>query len=179
MTFRNAVPWPGVWPALVAAASLALLPALLRAEAKGERRPPARVYTNADLDRVHDRSHETGVVSVPAFTAADRRARIAADEDRPRSRGETYWREEARRVRERIAELADKAEDVKARIAAQAEEQRHFARSSRSRNGRSSLSGPDPAATARLRALELRMRALEDDLLERARRDGALPGWLR
>ena len=46
---------------------------------------------------------------------------------------------------------------------------------------RTSKSGPSSEATLRtkLGALERRMRQIEDDLADRARRDGALPGWLR
>jgi hypothetical protein len=163
--------------------SALLVVSAARAETAAPRRPPARVYTNEDLDRVHPASGETGVRSVPAAVPVERRARPAGDEDRPRSRGEAYWREEARRVRERVAELAAKAEELRAQIAADEDEQRHLARPSRSgraARSRASLSGgADPAASARLASLLLRMRALEDDLLERARRDGALPGWLR
>ena len=48
-----------------------------------------------------------------------------------------------------------------------------------SSRSRAASGDADPVARARLAAIELRMRALEDDLAERARRDGALPGWLR
>jgi hypothetical protein len=156
-----------------------LLPLPARAgEPSPSSRPPARLYTNADLERVHPFRDETGVRSVPAFAAPDRTS--AATADRPRSRGESYWRDEARRVREKIAALAEKAAELRARIAADEDERRHLARSSRSARSRAALGGgPDPTSLARLAALERRMRALEDDLEERARRDGALPGWLR
>ncbi len=144
------------------------------------RRPPARIYTNADLDRVHAVSDETGVRSVPAVSVEGRRAPSKTDDDRPRSRGEAYWRAEARRVRERVAALAAQADELRARLAAQEDERQHFSRAGRSSRSRASLGGDaDPVARARLAAIALRMRALDDDLAERARRDGALPGWLR
>ena len=45
--------------------------------------------------------------------------------------------------------------------------------------GSGSGSGSEATLRAKLEALERRMRQAEDDLLDRARRDGALPGWLR
>ena len=83
-------------------------------------------------------------------------------------------------MRERVAALAAQADELRARLAAEEDERQHFARTSRSSRSRASLAGDaDPVGKARLAAIALRMRALEDDLAERARRDGALPGWLR
>jgi hypothetical protein len=146
-------------------------------------RPAARVYTNEDLERVHAFSDETGVRSVPAVTEAPRRAastESAGERDRPRSRGEAYWRDEARRVRERVADLQAQADELRARIAAEEEDERRgLGRSPRGRSRASLSSGSNRGLTTRLAALEKRMRGLEDDLAERARREGALPGWLR
>jgi hypothetical protein len=138
-------------------------------------RPPARVYTNADLDRVHPFRGETGVHSVPAATPAEP-APAAASDRRLARRGEDYWRREAARVRERVRALQAQAGELRARIAEQAEhESRQLVRNRRASPGSSS------AATlrARLLGLERRWRETEDDLAERARREGALPGWLR
>ena len=140
-------------------------------------RPPVRLYTNEDLERVHPFRDQTGVRSVPA---------VAPDEDaspppaeRRRGRGEEYWRREAARVRARVASIAAQAADLRAEIGAKADEASRVL----GRGRRSAASLPGPGSLARLRAkllaLERRIREAEDDLADRARRGGALPGWLR
>jgi hypothetical protein len=143
-------------------------------------RAPARVYTNEDLDRVHPFAHETGVRSVPAVPAGEGGAAPAPREPK-RGRGEDFWRNEARRVRERLADLAAQRDALRAEITERESERRSTLRPSRGGRSAASLSAgsPDARLHARLASLERRMRDLEDDLLERARREGALPGWLR
>jgi hypothetical protein len=138
--------------------------------------PATRVYTNEDLERVHRFRDQTGVHSVPAEAPG-------ADSAEPpkqapsRGKGEEYWRREASRVRDRVLALEGQAAGLRAQIAERARER------GRSLSGRrrASGSGASSEATlqAKLGALERRMRRAEDDLLDRARRDGALPGWLR
>jgi hypothetical protein len=138
-------------------------------------RTRVRVYTNEDLDRVHPFRYQTGGDSVPAVAPDDRPAPAPADE-RSRRRGEEYWRREADRVRERVRRMEAQAADLRARIAECAEDARHaLTRRRRSSAG----SGSEATLRAKLLALESRMRQLEDDLADRARREGALPGWLR
>lgn len=142
-------------------------------------RPPVRVYTNADLERVHPFRHETGVDSVPAEAPPSSPAEggPASRAATRRGRGEAYWRGEAARVRRRVETLAASATEIEAKLA----DQRELARalSGRTRPG----AEPGRTATAglqlKLESLRRRIRAAEDDLAERARRDGALPGWLR
>lgn len=143
-------------------------------------RPPSRVYTNADLDRVHPFAHETGVRSVPAVPIGVR-GEAPAPREPKRGRGEDFWRSEARRVRGRLADLAAQRDGLRAEIAARESERRSTPRPARGGRSAASLSAgsPDARLLARLASLERRMRDLEDDLLDRARRDGALPGWLR
>jgi len=136
-------------------------------------RPPARVYTNADLERVHPHAAETGVSSVPAAAASDGRSDRASEPRRP-GRGETHWRAEAARVRERLRALEERAAELRAKIAERASQPQVFGRRSTTPRG-ASLSSLE----ASLAAVELRARRLQEDLEERARRDGALPGWLR
>jgi hypothetical protein len=140
------------------------------------RRPPAHLYTNEDLDRVHPFRDQTGVRSIPAVAPDDRPAPAPADE-RARARGEDYWRREAGRVRDRVRAIEAQAADVRAQIAERAEDGRLFA--SRRRSGSSSGPRSETALRAKLAALERRMQQLEEDLADRARREGALPGWLR
>ena len=139
---------------------------LAPAAAAEERRAPARVYTNEDLARVSSRRGETGVDSRPAAPPAATSADAA---DKPDARRESYWRAEAERVRRRVEPWRDAAADLRAEIAA-----RQMAPGVRPYT--------DPQVRAgqkRLQALENRIRDAEDRFEERARRAGALPGWLR
>jgi hypothetical protein len=136
-------------------------------------RPRAHVYTNADLERVHPRAAETGVNSVPAVAAGDT-PETAAREERRRGRGEAYWRSEAARVRERLRALEQRAAELRAQIAERASQSEVFGRR-RASSGSSSIA----SLRASLAAVERRARLTQDDLEDRARRDGALPGWLR
>lgn len=136
-------------------------------------RPPARVYTNADLERVHPFAADTGVSSVPAVAAGDTPEAPEPDA-RHQGRGEPYWRSEAARVRERLRALEERAAELRARIAERASQSEVFGR-------RRAASGSSATASLRasLAAIERRARLTQDDLEERARHDGALPGWLR
>ena len=138
-------------------------------------RPPVRVYTNEDLDRVRPFRDETGIRSVPAVAPGDR----PAPAEKQRGRGEDYWRREATRVRERVRALEAQASELRAEIAEQAEGTSQVL--GRRRRSSASLSGAGSSARlrAKLASLELRLREMEEDLADRARRDGALPGWLR
>jgi hypothetical protein len=138
-------------------------------------RPPVRLYTNADLDRVHPFRDETGVRSVPTVAPDDR----PAPAEKRRGRGEDYWRREAARVRERVRAMEAQASELRAEIAEQAEEASRVLGQRRRSSASLSGSGSSPRLRAKLAGLERRLREMEDDLAERARRDGALPGWLR
>jgi len=144
--------------------------------------PPTRVYTNEDLDRVRPFRDQTGVRSVPAVapdpppTGSRARERAADAPADAHGRGEDYWRRERERVRDRVRAMEAQAAELRAKIAERAEEASRLLT-----RGRSGASGTGSAATlrARLVALERRMRQTEEDLSERARRERALPGWLR
>jgi septal ring factor EnvC (AmiA/AmiB activator) len=133
--------------------------------------PPVRVYTNEDLDRVHPLREQTGVASVPAAPPDEARS---GSRSRARSHGEEYWRHEAARVRDRVASLETQAADLRQRVADLEWEQRHV-----SRRVSATAASPVGRLRSRLSSIERRARRLEDDLQERARREGALPGWLR
>ena len=155
-------------------AVLCVLPAGADDETVPAARPPVRVYTNEDLDRVRPFRDETGIRSVPAVAPDDR----PAPAEKRRGRGEDYWRREAARVRERLRTMAAQAADTRAQIAEQVEEASHVL--GRRRRSSASLSGSGSTRLqAKLASLERRMREIEEDLADRARRDGALPGWLR
>ena len=143
--------------------------------ARPKARPPVRAYTNADLERVHPFAAQTGASSVPA-APADQDS-MAERDPVSRGQGEAYWRREAAAVRERLRALEERAEGLRTRIA-----ERERARDD-TVYGNRKRSSPGSASVASLRAslaaVERRIGKTQDDLEERARRDGALPGWLR
>jgi hypothetical protein len=137
-------------------------------------RPKARLYTNEDLDRVHPFAAETGGSSVPAVEPDDARPQRAAESGR-KGKGEAHWRAEAARVRERLRELEERAAELRSQIAERSSQSEVFGRRRPSGGGKTSVSG----LQASLAAVERRARLTQEDLEDRARRDGALPGWLR
>jgi hypothetical protein len=149
--------------ALVSALALCGLPAL------GEDRKPARVYTNEDLERVAPRRGETGVLSRPGTPPSAKEA--ARTESRERDEG--YWRREAARVKDRVRTLHEQAARVREQI-----ERAAVRPTSKGRRGREAWAAEDER-DRRLREIEARIREIESDLEERARRAGAPPGWLR
>jgi len=156
-------------------------------------RPPARVYTNEDLDRVHPLRDETGVSSVPAVPPgretepgprSGRRDATRGDptrDDATRGRGEAYWRRQAETTREKVRRLREQADELRLRVAREEDLRFRTSRSTRRSPSSSGVSRDDRIATlqAKLAAIERRAREAEEELADRARRDGALPGWLR
>lgn len=138
--------------------------------ARGEEGKKARVYTNEDLERVAPRRGETGVLSRPETPPSAKEKSPAA----ARARGEDYWRREAARVRDRVRALQEQA----ARVREQIERDAVRSATRKGRRGREAWAAED-ARARRLREIEARVREVESDLEDRARRDGAPPGWLR
>lgn len=144
-----------------------LLAALAAPGVAAAEKPTPRVYTNEDLARVSPRRGETGVLSRPISgptPAVRERAQGVA-----RTRGEDYWQREADKVRERVRPLERRAAGLR-----------------RSIDERWRLPGVAPTTDPKLiewrrelRETEADIRELRDRLEERARRDGAMPGWLR
>lgn len=145
--------------------ALAALAALAAAEEK------PRVYTNEDLERVAPYRGQTGVDSRPAAPAEPPRGR-ASEKDASRrdaGRDERYWREQADRTAEQVRKLREQAAALAERI----DDLRH-------QPGVLPYSDPRIVSLGQRRqALEARAREAELRLEERARRAGALPGWLR
>jgi hypothetical protein len=135
--------------------------------ALAERPRPVPLYTNEDLDRVRPLRDETGVASEPAVVppaASPARATAA-----PRGHDEAYWRREVERLQDRLAPLSEKAHRLQAKI----EERRRLP-------GVRPYTDPQLLAwQADLQRIQECMRELEEKLQDRARREGALPGWLR
>lgn len=136
-------------------------------------RPKARVYTNEDLDRVHPFAAETGGSSIPAVEAEDAKPTRPAPAGR-KGKGEEHWRGEAARVREKLRALEQRAAELRSQIAERSSQSEVFGRR-RSSGGKTSVA----SLQASLTAVERRAQRTQEDLEERARRDGALPGWLR
>jgi hypothetical protein len=158
---------------------------LLATAAGAAERDAAPSYTNQDLDRMAPRRGEIGVLSTPAFKGGEAPAKGRPGDEH----GEAYWRAEARKVRGGLLRLQARADTTRVRLLKAREAARESAfRSARSGAAGRSTSGAThaPAAEARVAALEAElrriqreMRAREEDLEERARREGALPGWVR
>ncbi|PYQ55794.1 MAG: hypothetical protein DMF78_00945 [Acidobacteria bacterium] len=152
-----------------------------------EEKKPVPLYTNEDLERVSKHRGETGVDSrpdgvPPAATAA---ASVHEDARKRDGRGEGYWRREAAKLHDRLRPRLARMEALRARIADR-EAHPGLTRSRRAgrggtRNRATSSSRETQLATWRgqLSALEREVREEEDRFEERARRAGALPGWLR
>jgi len=136
-------------------------------------RPKARVYTNEDLDRVHPFAAQTGGSSVAAVEADAKPARAVPPGHK--GKGEEHWRGEAARVREKLRALEERAAELRSRIAERSSQSEVFGRRRSSGSSKASVT----SLQASLAAVEHRMRLTQEDLEERARRDGALPGWLR
>jgi hypothetical protein len=150
------------------AAFVLALACLAASSAPASEKPAVRSYTNADLERIAPRRGETGVLSTPAVTPSDDPAPRAPSVPR---HDETYWRREAERLHDRLRSLRQRADEVRVKLA----------QPPRRTEGRrpSTASDPTPALKARLTALEAEIRDRQDRFDERARREGALPGWLR
>jgi hypothetical protein len=135
----------------------------------GSEKPPVPTYTNADLDRIAPYRGDTGVLSRPASTPA---SEPASRPSGPRH-DETYWRQEADHLHDQIRALHQRADEIRIRLASPP-------RQAQGRKGAASATtDPGPALKARLAAIESEIRDREDRFEERARREGALPGWLR
>jgi predicted RNase H-like nuclease (RuvC/YqgF family) len=150
-----------------------LLALLSAAPALAAEPPVPTLYTNEDLDRIHPYRAQTGVTSTPACDPSEKQTdardgarsrRAARDADRE----ETYWRREARRHRLQVRRLERRAAALRREI----ERRRKESGSSRAR----AQSG-SPRET--LADVEAEIAELEAEFEERARRAGALPGWLR
>ena len=128
-----------------------------------------RVYTNDDLERVAPYRDQTGVNQKPAAPPARE-----AVPPRPRAaqtdvRDESYWRREADRTAKEVRGLRVEAAELADRVGRRRREQ-----------GVLPYSDPEVVALEAKRwALEEEAREAQNKLEERARRAGALPGWLR
>lgn len=134
-----------------------------------------RVFTNADLERMAPCRYQTGALSrvgngtgeKPEQPGGQPRmgARGRARPDDPEADWRAQWRsvdQKARKLRGQARELRQEAEEAP----------RHPKKPILGRRSPSLL-------LTRAKALEAEARELEEEFNERARREGALPGWLR
>jgi hypothetical protein len=156
------------WPCL----GLRLL--LLAAGPAGvsEEKKPIPLYTNDDLERVSPHRDETGVNSKVIAAARPAASDRAAEDGRARS--EAYWRRQAEHLHVRLQRARERIDEMRARIA-----EGETASRSPSRRTRTSNGAQLDAWRRQLAALEARVRDEEARFEDRARREGALPGWLR
>ncbi|MCL4818604.1 MAG: hypothetical protein KJ067_05665 [Vicinamibacteria bacterium] len=141
---------------------------------------PTPSYTDADLARYAAMRAPLDAAEPAPTPAPTARGRAKRDQTVPddlereaaqRASEERYWRREAEKARAQ----ARRHEERAAVLEAQAAERRRAA--SRARPG----SAPPAVAAAERRAQVEREQARHvlDQLEERARREGALPGWIR
>lgn len=124
-----------------------------------------RVFTNADLDRMAACRYQTGAQSQ---VGAGSRAAPSVDRTGPGA-VEADWRARWRSVDQRARKLRQEARELRQEAAEAPRDPK------KQPTGRRSPS----LLISRARSLEAEARDLEDEFQQRARRQGALPGWLR
>jgi hypothetical protein len=157
-----------MWPSL----GLTLLVLALGTAAEADQKKPVPVYTNDDLDRLAPFRDETGVNSSGAPVPRTPKAEGTAGDHAAKS--EAYWRREADKLRVRQQRTRDRIENLRSRVAA-AETQS----GPRSGEARARSAAQVEIWRGQIGVLEGRLREEDGQLADRARRAGALPGWLR
>ena len=151
---------------------LSLLVLALGTAGAAEEKKPVPVYTNDDLDRIAPFRDQTGVNSPAApvtATVAPGRA-----ESGGAGKAEAYWRREVEKLRARQQRGHARIDTLRSRLAA-AE-----ARSGpRSGEARARAAAQVEMWRADIEVLEAQLREEDARFADRARRAGALPGWLR
>ena len=167
------------------------VPAAANEPASG--RPAPRVYTNEDLDLVSARRGQTGVLSAPAVAApsppprsrsgsSEEPTRDTRDVDAGRAQltaSERIWRREAEALRRRLLPLRERLASLRASLEASQDAADSVRRRPARQAARDSAESRVRTLHDRAAALEERIRSEEMMLEDRARRAGALPGWLR
>ena len=143
--------------------------------------PPAsksepRVFTNADLDRMAACRYQTGAeseVGTREAAKAARPARPSRGASRAAEAGpdalEAEWRSRWRAVDQKARRMRQEARELR----------QEAAEASRDPKKRPTGRRSPSLLVSRARSLEAEATELEDEFHEMARRQGALPGWLR
>jgi hypothetical protein len=153
-----------------AAALLCLCWSSRGAADEGGAAPSTKTYTDEDLARIaRERRGAVSTLGSAETTAAAPQARSI-----PGAKGEAYWRGEAERLQRRLGPLRARADELRLRLA-QAERRPP----AKTQAARTRAAEAVDLLRLRLRRLEDEISGRQEDLEERARRAGALPGWLR
>lgn len=163
-SMKRSYPW--VCRLVLVAASVGA-PVALAEEPDRKRGVPT--YSNQDLDRVHAQREQLGFASVPAVS--DPAGRLSTRPPARRQDGEDFWRRAAEAHRGRVAALERALAELQDKAAA--------ARPPAPETGRKPTAATQPSYLRRIAALQARIHDEEMRFLDRARREGALPGWLR
>ncbi|MBI3932174.1 MAG: hypothetical protein HY317_02055 [Acidobacteria bacterium] len=125
-------------------------------------------YTNEDLERVAPYRDQMGAWTVDGPGPGAGKAPTPDRQATAQEATERRWRREARRLQERLAPRKKRADELRQRI----EERRHATGAPWKDPQRERLE-------SELEAVEFLIRQAEDAFEERARKAGALPGWIR
>lgn len=135
-----------------------------------------RVFTNADLERMATCRYQTGAQSEVGAVPSEKAAGAARRATPPRPEGgttldarEADWRAQWRSVDQKARRLRREARELRQEASEAPRDPKKQA------SGRRSPS----LLLTRARSLEAEAGDLEEEFQERARREGALPGWLR
>jgi hypothetical protein len=156
------------WPSL----GLSLLVLAQGTAGAADQKKQVPAYTNDDLDRVAPLRDQTGVNSSGAPVRPLPPSAGRTEDGGAKS--EAYWRREADKLRVRQQRTRDRIENLRSRVAA-AEVR------SGPRSGEERAKGAAQVESWRgqIAVLESRLREEDGAFADRARRAGALPGWLR
>jgi len=135
-------------------------------------RSEQRVFTNADLERVAACRYQTGVQSEIGAPASEKASKAPPSSSRgavPPETSEASWRSQWRTVDQKVRRLRREAQELRQEAAEAPRDPK------KKPTGRRSSA----LLVTRARSLEAEALELEEEFQERARREGALPGWLR
>jgi hypothetical protein len=139
-------------------------------------RSEPRVFTNTDLERMAACRYQTGAQSEIGAGTSQSAARPARRSKEPAASAgansdalEADWRARWRSVDQKARKLRQEARELRQEAGETPRDPK------KQPTGRRSPS----LLISRARSLEAEARELEDEFQEKARREGALPGWLR
>ncbi len=134
------------------------------------------MFTNADLDRMASCRYQTGAQSEVGVDPPERASPSQGRATKPKAPGagrvdgaEADWRAQWRSIDQKARRLRSEARELRQEAG---EATRNPKKPPTGRRSPSLLIG-------RALRLEAEAKELEDEFQERARREGALPGWLR
>jgi len=133
------------------------------------------VFTNADLERMAACRYQTGAQSEGQTRTPEKAARptrgskASSASGQPASALEADWRSRSRSLDEKVRKLREEARELRQEASEAPRDPKKQPKGRRS----------PLFLISRATSLENEARRLEEEFQERARREGALPGWLR